>query len=210
MDTMTSPQAPAAIASFRMQTARAVEELSGPDAVDTIANLHDQELRAAAARGFAAVDEAAHATAEAMRQHYLLAGVLETAQRETLRAGHQYARAELVVRLLNQIGKLAAAAEEGDGKLDVDDVRAILATKMAPIPFRPSILAFHPSQQYTAGHFVTPDEAVHQVWPFAGWAYVLESPDRPARLVPCFLVEHEVRTEAALTQERGLELKKLV
>lgn len=194
----------------------------GPEAVQRITRLHKEELvaleasvsAAREARIAAAQDETAHAVAASTRSQYLLGGALETARRETLRACHQYASAAQAGRLLTEIGRLAEAAAEAapDGEeaaVSVAELERVLATPLPPAPFQPGVLAFYPSQQFHAGHFADPQGVAHQVHPFAGWASVLEHPDRPAALVPIFLVGTELRTADALLEERGIELQRL-
>lgn len=204
MSTVTAvPQA-----DFMRQVTEALENMAGPEAVQRITRLHLAELAQAETRATAARDEATHAVADAKRQHYLVAGVLETAQRETVRAAHQFAQAAQAGRLLTEIGRLAAdAAEEGEEW--AEEVQRVLATPLPRAPWHPAILAFHPSDLYSTGHFAAEDGAVHQVHPFTGWALVLERPDRPAALVPVFLVDNEIRTAASLQEERGLQLASL-
>lgn len=209
-------------ANFSTQVADVLSMTTGAEAVRKITNLHAAEVMKAVAavseareaRITAAEDAAAHAVQDAQRQHYLVGSVLHTAQRETIRAAHQFASAAQAGRLLTEIGKLAQAAvdaaPDGEaGAVPVADIERVLATPLPAAPWRPEILAFHPSQQYAAGHFAAPDGETHQTHPFSGWAYVLERPEQPARLVPMFLVNSELRTAAALLEERGIELTRL-
>lgn len=107
---------------------------------------------------------------------------------------------------LAQIRKLAQGSF--DGKVNADDVSALL-TSDVPLPTSQQIpLSFIPSAEYRGGMFMSPDRAVQIVFTFVGWTDVCRYIGGGIAVEPTFLLgDRGAVPQSVIEAERELRLE---
>lgn len=207
MTTLTAVQAEQPPMGFRERAMRALETHQGMDLIAFLSAMHEAELGEVAEQAAAARGAVMQVTQSAAVDQQMLASVLSTvvpmlrtSAENSARAAHFSSMVEVVRARLNE-------AEAEGTMLDPEAVRRALDIAPALAPFRPTVLGFVPSNQFTLGKFRHHHTNVEWHLPFVGYQLCEEGPERPMTAHVAFLHKGVVRPRPQLYTDQGLVLE---
>lgn len=177
---------------------------------DEIIRHHEGIVGAMAQRLSDARDETAHAIGNATMRWQMSEALVRTVEREVRANAALHADLHLAQGIIQTVTHLVDNAPSEDDAVAVKELAALLGAPLMPPTFRPYIAAYVESHEMSHGTFKSADGAIVLVFPFKGWAQVVNAPGgEGGSFVPCFLVDNQVVPATTVSAERHVELTNL-
>lgn len=201
------PQVPKTPTTFRERAIHALETHQGMDLVSFLSMLHEQDMAELTEQAVSARNSVVQVAAAAAVDQQMVGGVLDVVRPMLRHSAENSARAGHFAGLVEAVRALLNESEAAGSHVDTEQLRRAIDVPVAPAPWRPIVLGFVPSTQYTVGHFRHITTNVEWHLPFSGYSMCEEAPERPMTTHVAFLHKGVVRPRPQLYAEFGLVME---